>query len=212
MSGVELIGAISGTIALIEAAVKVYNAATDASGLPEAVRGVAQRLPLAKDILQTTKSQVEAGEPDEDLCEEMIPILKGCKERVERLERIFQKVIPDANAPRKDRYVSAIKTIGKGKQVESLMKEILEDIQLLVGNRVMKSKKEIGSLEKAIEEMSTLQPTTYEESWVQIDQCGSGLQAVHTSTGPEHNSNISGMQFVRSNFFNCTPIPNQIKV
>ena len=53
MSGPEVTGPISGIIAMIGATMKIYGAANDASGLPEAFRYVATRLPLVRETLQT---------------------------------------------------------------------------------------------------------------------------------------------------------------
>ncbi|KXX74227.1 Vegetative incompatibility protein HET-E-1 [Madurella mycetomatis] len=48
MSGAEVISIISGIIAIVDATAKVYDAANDASGLPEAFLDVVTRLPLIK--------------------------------------------------------------------------------------------------------------------------------------------------------------------
>ena len=50
---------------------------------------------------------------------------------------MFNKVIPKENASRVERYLKAIKTLGKGGKVERLMKGILEDIQLLATIKTM---------------------------------------------------------------------------
>ena len=83
----------------------------------------------------------------------MKPVVDGCKEKATRLEKIFEKVVPQAGASRSDRYFFAVRTVGKGSRVESLMKGILEDVQLLAGNRVMRLATEtsLRELEKAAE-------------------------------------------------------------
>jgi hypothetical protein len=53
------------------------------------------------------------------------------------LDELFNKVIPKENASRVERYLKAIKTLGKGGKVERLMKGILEDIQLLATIKTM---------------------------------------------------------------------------
>ena len=59
MSGAEaaglVLGIISSIIAIIDVTVKVYDAATDASGLPEAFRDVVKRLSLARDTLKAVQ-------------------------------------------------------------------------------------------------------------------------------------------------------------
>ncbi|KAK0719663.1 hypothetical protein B0H67DRAFT_642995 [Lasiosphaeris hirsuta] len=129
MSGAEVIGIISGVIAIIDAIAKIYNAANDASGLPQAFRDVTARLPLIRQILQTISK--DDANPDEEWCKAKMPVLQCCKYRITKLEEIFKDVIPQGDASRKERYVLATRALGKGDMVESLMKSILEDLQLL---------------------------------------------------------------------------------
>jgi hypothetical protein len=48
ISGVQVLGIISATIAIVDAIAKVSDTATDASSLPEAFRDDAKRLPLVR--------------------------------------------------------------------------------------------------------------------------------------------------------------------
>ncbi|KAF7547913.1 hypothetical protein G7Z17_g7398 [Cylindrodendrum hubeiense] len=135
MSGAEVIGLISGIIAIVDAAVKVYTATTNASGLPEAFHDVAKRLPLVQETLQTAGGHLNTTNPNEAFYKAMKPVLEGCKDKATRLAEIFEKAIPQADASRMERYLLAARTLGKGSTVESLMKGILDDVQLLAGNR-----------------------------------------------------------------------------
>lgn len=134
MSGAEVIGIISGIIAIIDATVKIYSAANDASGLPEAFRDVALRLPLVSKTLQNISENNIT--PDDKWRKTMEPVLQRCKDRAKRLGEIFNDVVPQAGASRMERYALAALTWGKGDTVESLMKGILEDVQLMTSNRV----------------------------------------------------------------------------
>ena len=138
MSGPEVIGLVSGIIAIVGATVKVYDAATNASGLPEAFRHVATRLPLVHETLQTVSGYLNTADPDVAFCKGIKPVLEGCADKATRLKTIFEKVVPQADASTMERYLLAARTLGKGDTVESLMKGILDDIQLLTGNRVTK--------------------------------------------------------------------------
>lgn len=73
MSGAEVIGVISGIIAIVDATIKIYSAANDASGLPEAFRDVALRLPLVSKTLQTISENNIT--PDEEWRKAMKPVL-----------------------------------------------------------------------------------------------------------------------------------------
>ncbi|KAH8200762.1 hypothetical protein TruAng_005079 [Truncatella angustata] len=162
MSGAEIIGIISGIIAIVDATVKVYAAATDASGLPEAFRDVAKRLPLVRETLQTAWGYLDVANPDEAFCNAMKPILEDCADKAKRLAVIFEKVVPQANNSKTERYWRVTRTLLKGDTVESLMKGVLIDVQLLTGNRVTKlpTESEIADrIQEAIERVSAIPPS-----------------------------------------------------
>ncbi|RYP04099.1 hypothetical protein DL765_010311 [Monosporascus sp. GIB2] len=162
MSGAEVIGLISGIIAIVGATVKVYRAATNASGLPEAFHDVAKRLPLVEETLQTTRGYLNTADPDEAFCNAIKPVLEGCEDKAKRLAAIFEKVVPQADASRMERYLLAARTLGKGDTVESLMKSMLDDVQLLTGNRVTKLPTEAAIahlIRAAIAEVSAIPPS-----------------------------------------------------
>ncbi|RYP30214.1 hypothetical protein DL767_006361 [Monosporascus sp. MG133] len=162
MSGAEVIGLISGIIAIVSATVEVYGAATDASGLPEAFRDVAKRLPLVQETLQTAQGYLNTADPDKAFCNAIKPVLQGCEDKAKRLAVIFEKVVPQADASKMERYLLAARTLGKGDTVESLMKGMLDDVQLLTSNRVTKlpTEAEIAHLIRAaIDEVSAIPPS-----------------------------------------------------
>ncbi|VBB80706.1 Putative HET containing-domain vegetative incompatibility protein [Podospora comata] len=162
MSGAEVIGIISGIIAIVDATAKVYNAANDALGLPGAFRDIATRLPLVRKTLQTVSRNLNNTNPDEEYCKAIKPVLKRCENRATQLDKIFKSVVPQADASRMERYVHAVRTLGKGDTVETLMKGILEDVQLLTSSRVAELPTETSVaavIREAIEEVSAI-PTS----------------------------------------------------
>ncbi|KAH8591315.1 hypothetical protein B0O99DRAFT_663707 [Bisporella sp. PMI_857] len=205
MSGSEgglVIGWISGTIAIIDAITKVYDATQDAEGLPQAFREVTQRLPLVRDTLQATEGHMKRYNLGDESCIAMKPVVEGCKDKAVRLETIFQKVIPQADTSRLDRYYKAVRTLGKGNRVEALMKGMLEDVQLLAGNHAIKAATEaqIEQLAKAIEELSGISPSLpehiSEDSSPAITNYGSGPQNIHSGLGDQNNNTGSGKQYI----------------
>ncbi|RSL87741.1 hypothetical protein CDV31_016204 [Fusarium ambrosium] len=48
----EVTGVISAIITIIEASIKIYRTASEASGLPQSFRDAASRLPLVQDTLK----------------------------------------------------------------------------------------------------------------------------------------------------------------
>lgn len=92
MSGAEAIGNTSGVTAIIDATAKIYKAANDASGLPEAFRDIATRIPLVRKTLQTVSRNLNNTIPDEECCEAIKPILQQCENRATQLE-IYSRIL-----------------------------------------------------------------------------------------------------------------------
>jgi hypothetical protein len=162
MSGAEVIGIISAIIAIVDATVKVYDAATDASGLPEAFRDVAKRLPLVQETLKTARGYLNTINPDEAFCNAMKPVLEDCAAKATRLGMIFDRVVPQADTPRLERYLLVTRTLFKGDTVESLMKGILVNVQLLTFNHMTKlpTLSEFADLiQAAIEKVTAIPPS-----------------------------------------------------
>ncbi|OQE41012.1 hypothetical protein PENCOP_c005G01792 [Penicillium coprophilum] len=202
MSGAETIGLISGLIAIIDTTVKIYSAASDASGLPEAFRDASARLPLVRETLQTALQNLEMSDADDSLYQATKPVLDGCKQKAECLEEVFRKVVPFASASRMVRYLHAVRTLGKGSLVESLMQGILRDIQLLAHSRLLKlaTDEQLEELAQAEDEVSAIPPSLPLQCLSSISNSGPGIQNVNTGGGTQNNNNSSGQQFVGGTF------------
>lgn len=181
MSGGEaalVLGLISSIITIIDTTKKVYDAATNKTGLPKAFGECAGKLPLVKNILES----IEKGSVDEEGCKEAKGVIEGCKKKVSTLEELFQKVIPADGASHLQRYYKAVKTLGKGNDVESLMKGILEHLALLISDRIMKTptKTQQEHIAKAISEIRGLPKSIpddlFQETSANINHSGSGTQ------------------------------------
>jgi N-terminal domain on NACHT_NTPase and P-loop NTPases len=190
MSGVEAIlvlGVISSIISIVDGTKQVYDAATNAQGLPEAFREVAARLPIVQNILGAAKRHIEEGDADEDSYKGAKDVVEGCKKKARKLDELFQKVIPADSSSRVERYLSAVRTMGKGSQVETLMKGMLEDVQLLAINHGLTTvtdtqRKEVA---EAIKEVAALPPSIPEHA---IE--GTGFTAIHSGSEPGSGRSI----------------------
>jgi len=155
MAGAEAIlvlGIISSIISIVDGTKQVYDAATNIEGLPEAFREVADRLPIVANILGSAKQYINSR--DDESCKGVKPVVEACEKKAKTLDDLFRKVIPADCASRRKIYLSAVKTLGKGTQVEALMKGMLEDIQLLASEHGLRigTKTEQEQLAKAITE------------------------------------------------------------
>ncbi|KAM0553252.1 hypothetical protein ACHAPJ_007541 [Fusarium lateritium] len=182
MSGTEalaVLSAIATVISIVDGIKKLYDAASDAKGLPSAFRDVVNRLPLVHETLQTANKEVDAGGLNEATCKAMKKVVEACGTKAENLEIIFKKVLPEADSSRMDRYLVALKSLPKGSRVELLMKGILEDVQILTSNHGMKTvtKDELEKLTEAIEEMEKLPPSADDDS------AGKSQSAIHHGQG-----------------------------
>ena len=181
MSGGEaaaVLGLISSIITIIDTTKKVYDAATNKTGLPKAFGECAIKLPLVKNVLKN----IEKGNVDEEGCKEAKDVTEGCKKKASTLEGLFQKVLPAEGDSRLQRYHKAVKIVGKGNEVESLMKGILEDLELLNSERIMKmpTKTQQEQIAKAISEiqdvLKSVPDDVLQEAGPTINHSGSGTQ------------------------------------
>lgn len=152
MSGAEaiaILGIISSVISIVDGTKQVYDAASNTNGLPEAFREVAARLPIVCGILDSAKRLIIAGDTNEESCKAAMNVVESCQSKAQNLEEIFKKVIPADDASRSERYTLAVKSLGKGNRVETLMKGMLEDLQLLAINHGMVTKTDMREQELA---------------------------------------------------------------
>ncbi|KAH6665449.1 hypothetical protein B0J14DRAFT_606156 [Halenospora varia] len=198
MSGAEAIlvlGVIASVISIIDGTKQVYDAASSTEGLPQTFREVAYRLPIVRSILNYSKQQLDSKEIDETVCNAIEPVIKACEEKAKKLDNLFQHVLAPEDASRLDRYFSAAKTLGKGGRVETLMKGMLEDVQLLVNTYGMRiPSTQAGAVTQAIEDVSSIAPSIPESIFEEIvftnNQYGNG---------PTTNYNVHGDQYSQTN-------------
>ena len=188
MSGAEaafVFGLISGVISICQATQAIYEAAKDAKGQPEAFRQVHARLVLVIAILDKTKERAKT--VDEASQEALEPILESCKAKVENLHKIFQKVIRKDDDKWYGRYKKAAGTLAKGQKVESLMAEILKDIQVLACDKLtgVATEAQVKEMEEAIKEMNEMPSSLRDETDGAVTQNhgGSGSNYANTAGG-----------------------------
>lgn len=183
MSGAEataVLGVIASVISLIDATKKIYDAATDIKGLPEAFREVTGRLPIVRDILELAKGHITG--LDRDSCKAVKDVIDACEQKSLKLEKLFENTIPGESSSRLERYYKAVRSLGKGNAVENLMKGILLDTQLLARNHGMQviTKVQEDEVAQAITAMSETAISVPEQIFydpaVSVEQSGSGTQ------------------------------------
>ena len=202
-----VLGIISAIISIIDATKKVYEAVEDEAGLPTNLKKSATKLPLISKLLEYAEEYVN-NEADESIKAAFTPTLEDCKVQAIHLQELFEKVMPEEDDSRWDRYVKAARTIGKGGRVESLVGGILDGLQLLATRfpKVMKPRGK-EELAKAIEEMTGMEPSLPDgfEQTPANAHYGSGAQNVHLGggnqyiNGPGNQLNGPGNQYNGTN-------------
>jgi len=199
MSGAEAIvvlGLISSIISIVDGTKQIYDAATNAQGLPEAFRDVAGRLPIVRNILGSAKLHIDQGDVDEDSCRGVKQVVEACQKKAKRLDELFHKAIPADGTSDLKRYYKAVKAYGKGNEVENLMKGMLEDVQLLACQRGMKTATQAQQEEiaQAIREVSTIAPSMPEHEFQET-----GFTANNSGPGTQTNYNAQGEYIAQGN-------------
>jgi N-terminal domain on NACHT_NTPase and P-loop NTPases len=184
MSGAEVIGLISSVIAIIGAAKTVYDAAADAKGQPEAFSQVAARLPLVIGLLDSAKGGVPKLNTTEQ--EALEAILQSCEDKAESLGKLFRRVVRKDDDKWYERYEKAVVAVSNGKKLESLMGEILKDVQVIVCDKLKEiaTSNQVKELGEAIKDMKEL-PSSLAEETGSINQkhSGTGDNIAHKGAG-----------------------------
>ncbi|KAJ6789339.1 hypothetical protein PWT90_08994 [Aphanocladium album] len=200
MSGAEVLGIVSAVISIVDATIKLYNAAKDEAGLPPNFKAVATKLPLISKLLEDAETYIE-NRMDVDLTPSFVPVLTDCSEKSTQLQQLFEQVVPAESDSRLQRYVKAARTIGKGGRVETLIKAILENLQLLTTEFPQAvSRRGQEKLTVAIDEVSKMEPSLPDgfEDIPSFAHYGSGAQNVNYGVGSQYNNNSTGNQNIGS--------------
>ena len=119
----------------------------------------------------------------------------ACETNAQKLQTIFEKVIPDDDANWLERYKKAAQAVSphKKRKVEDLMREMLEKLQLLHSNQFFKAEAEKRSedLEGAIQQLSILPPSLPDEEG-QYSHSGSGSIYINPGSGTQRVYSVSG--------------------
>ncbi|KAK6841224.1 hypothetical protein PG995_000322 [Apiospora arundinis] len=200
MSGAEAIavlGIISSVIAIIDGAKKIYDGATNSTGLPAAFRDVNERLPIVCNILESANRYIQDGSVEASTCEAMKPLIARCEERAKTLEGIFRNVIPPDDASPLERYYRTAKALGKGCRVETLMRGLLEDVLLLVSRHGLEGAMahQLDQLQESIQAMNTVEPSIPDSEFQ-----NTSITNNHFGNGPMTNNNVTGNQKFQANY------------
>jgi len=195
MSGAEflaVIGGISAILTITNVIADIYKTVKDKRDLPEAFSVVASHLPIVTAILESAKQHIDDAR-DEALCKKIKHIVERCEANSKTLRGIFEEVKPSDGAWKLKRYYKAVKAKGKGSKVESLMANILKDIQLLAMEHGLKAatadqqEEILAAITELSEVPSSVPDSEFHEAGVTMNQSGSGTQQ-YTAKGNAYST------------------------
>ncbi|KLP05331.1 ankyrin 3 [Fusarium fujikuroi] len=190
MSGIEVVGLVSGILTILETIGKLSDALKNAKDLPPAFREVADKLPIVRDILQAVEKHLSTS-ADQGADEAIKAVLKHCREKAEKLEKLFKAVEPSEDSSSFKRYALMVRSLGKGNRVEVLSKGMMEDVKLLVQNHAAQAATEaqVAKLSEAIRVMSSMEFSLPEEEAISQTHYGSGDNVAGNKYAGNHNEN-----------------------
>ena len=144
MSGAEallVLGLLANIAGIIDVSCKALERIQDVKNgkrdLPKAFQDIQDTLPLLRDALDKTKSQIEGGTLSERSCKSVGSILSDCSAKMNELELIFRECKPKENATWFEREWKAVLTLRQDRKVEELAKHIWRLVSLLTYHHVV---------------------------------------------------------------------------
>lgn len=134
MSGLEVVGAISAILGILDISYKTWQSVEKDSKLPETFKVVARKLPILHDTLKTCEDKLRPIENSIDAATRKAfkETLEHTEEQAEQLQSIFKKTLSESSDSAFEQYKKLVKRLGKGKKVEELMKSMSEDVKQVV--------------------------------------------------------------------------------
>jgi len=183
-----VLGLISSIVAIFEAAHEIYEAASDAKGLPRKFHAAAEKIPLVNYALSLAEQNINAKNVSKEALQSAMPVLERCKESAASVKDIFDKTIPAKDATRTERLKKAVGLKVRSNKVKEYMEEIVKNMELLAQNQVFQDAETLNDIKEAIEQLSNMPD---EEERSQFVSSGGPINA-NTGGGTQKNFNFSG--------------------
>ncbi|KXG49760.1 uncharacterized protein PGRI_057280 [Penicillium griseofulvum] len=190
MSGIEIIGLISGVITLIDASVTIYKALESGPGLPSSFRDSAARLPLIQESLTLVRENLDADPSSAASQAALKQVLDASTGRATALHDAFQAIVQPPGVSQWTRGLIAMKAKSKASSVDKLISGIMEDLQVLTANHAVKAATRAqveGLVAEIKQKKEPIRQEDHEEA-VGFGRAGSNKQYVYTGVG---NQNIA---------------------
>ncbi|EHK19755.1 uncharacterized protein TRIVIDRAFT_68240 [Trichoderma virens Gv29-8] len=188
----------------------VHGDINTVEGLPPAFKDVNKHIPTVCEALTAAQGHIRDRKEDR-ISTEMTSTVEECKIKATRLAALFLNVVPQETDDRVKFYHIAVRQLGERSRVETLMKDAMEAIKvLLTVDDEMKeaTKSQLKKLVEALQEVSAIPQSLQDESSSQgsgINNYGSGPQNVNTGSAPQYNNNGNAPQINGGSFNGVNP-------
>lgn len=209
----EVASLVRATMSKLESVGDIYGDTDNTEGLPAAFHDVGKHVSTVYHALKMSKEQIMQRKDDRS-CVEMKPSAEDCKRKADCLEKLFSKVVTSAANKKMENYRMVVRKLGNESRVETLMRDAMEDVRLLLtvdDEMQLATKSQLDLLVKSIEEVSAIPQSLQDEGpTLSIQNNGSGPQNISTGNGPQNNNNGLGVQVNGGTFHNMNPfLPQQ---
>jgi hypothetical protein len=173
---VAIIGLVDACIGITGTIIKIGQATKNANGLPSKLAKVFEEFPVVQSLFQRAKENSD--NIGEDARRSVEPILKQCKEALDQLQALFQKICPQDDT-------SSAKRVWKGAKAEvmgrnSKLQELWNDVQ---GHLDTLEKKQIFDIGEKLDALKETMESLAEEDGEKYVFHGSGSQNIHKGPG-----------------------------
>lgn len=196
----EIRNLINGIRSSLETAKEDYSDIKNDENLPLAFSVVVQQFDLVQTTLAITKSHLNKNKPDAGNGLKIQRALGDGKKKASNLQTLFHAVAHDEGPPLLERYSSAASKISRGTRVELVMGGLLKDVKKMAENPAVNAATGVevsGALNKAIEEVSELEPSLEEaaDSGGPTVNVWGGVANSNFGDGKQYNNSGNATQY-----------------
>lgn len=185
-----VLGLISSIITIFEATHEIYEAATDANGLPKKLRVVAEQIPLVYNALGLAEKNLRANRVTQEAVLSTKPVLEQCKDNAAKVKDIFEQTLPAQNASRAERLKKAVGLKIKSTKAKEYMEQVVESMDLLAQQQVFQDAETLEEIKAAMDQLTSV--SDEEEPPSRFIHSGAGAINANTGEGTQKNYNNSG--------------------
>lgn len=131
----DIAGLISSILTFIEVGQRIVSRLQDfgrhIQDVPKTFRAIAVETPLLIETLGRIERQASAGLLDGRYADALRNLIAECLTQLNRLDVIFEKILPSKEAPNWQKFRQALKSLTYDKEIERIVNELERHVQLL---------------------------------------------------------------------------------